>query len=306
MDRFEAMSILLAVVEGGSLSAAGRALRIPVPTVSRKLTDLEVLLGTRLLIRSTRKLILTDAGVGYVAAARRILEQLDDAEREAAGEFTTPKGELVITAPLMFGRLHVLPVVADFLASFPDIDVRLSLSDRNLHLVDDHVDMAVRIGRLPDSGLMATNVGAMPMVVCATPSLLAGYGMPTSPDELDRLPCVSLNTQAIKTAWQFKVRGEKHPFEQAVSPRFIVSSAEAAADAARRDVGATQLLRYQVADSVDAGILQVILADFEIDPLPVNLVHAGRGQLPLKMRRFLDFAAPRLRQVLARFGENCP
>ena len=131
-------------------AAAGRALRVPVPTLSRKISELEASLGTRLLIRTTRKLTLTDVGVTYVAAARRILEQVEDAEREAAGEFTTPKGELVITAPIMFGRLHVLPIVIDFLALFPEINIRLQLADRNVHLVDDHVDMAVRIGQLPD------------------------------------------------------------------------------------------------------------------------------------------------------------
>ncbi len=121
------------------------------------------------MIRTTRRLSLTDAGIAYVAAARRILEQVEDAEREAAGEFTTPKGELIVTAPLMFGRLHVLPVIADFLALFPEINVRLLLADRNVHLVEDHVDMAVRIGSLPDSGLVATRVGSMRTVVWASP-----------------------------------------------------------------------------------------------------------------------------------------
>ncbi len=168
MDRFEAMSMLLEVAEKGSLSAAGRSLRVSVPTLSRKISDLETLLGARLLIRSTRKLTLTDAGITYVAAARRILEQVEDAEREAAGEFTTPKGELVVTAPILFGRLHVLPVVAEFLALFPEINIRLLLADHNVHLIEEHVDMAVRIGRLPDSAAVATRVGSMRRVICAS------------------------------------------------------------------------------------------------------------------------------------------
>jgi DNA-binding transcriptional LysR family regulator len=148
MDRLEAMHMLITVTEKGSLSAAGRALNVPLATLSRKIADLEAQLGARLLVRTTRKLSLTDAGIGYVAAARRILEQVEEAERDAAGEFTAPKGALAITAPLMFGRLHVLPVVADFLAQYPAITVRLILADRNVNLIDDHVDMALRIGKL--------------------------------------------------------------------------------------------------------------------------------------------------------------
>ena len=170
MDRLEAMSMLLLTVEKGSLSAAGRALGVPLPTLSRKISDLETLLGAKMLVRSTRKLTLTDAGEAYVASARRILEQVEDAERIAAGEFVTPKGELVLAAPVLFGRLHVLPIVNAFLASFPEIDIRLLLSDRNVHLVDDRVDMTVRIGSLPDSTMVATKIGAMRTVVCASPA----------------------------------------------------------------------------------------------------------------------------------------
>jgi DNA-binding transcriptional LysR family regulator len=156
MDRLEAMSVLVAAVETGSLSAASRKLRTPLPTVSRKLSELEAHLGTRLLIRSTRSLTMTDAGLAYVAACRRILEQVGDAERAAAGEYSAPRGELMVTAPIAFGRLHVLPVVDDFLAAFPEISVRLVLADRNVHLIDDDIDMAVRIGAAAPPILPAT------------------------------------------------------------------------------------------------------------------------------------------------------
>jgi DNA-binding transcriptional LysR family regulator len=295
MDRFEAMAMLLTVVEKGSLSAAGRTLRVPVPTLSRKLSDLEALLGTRLLIRTTRKLTLTDAGIAYVAAARRILEQLDDAEREAAGEFTTPKGELVLTAPILFGRLHVLPVVADFLASFPEINVRLVLLDRNVDLVDDHVDMAVRIGALPDSAMVATRIGEMRTVVCGAPGLFARHGTPVAPQDIARFPTVSIDTFLSGSAWQLREPGTGALVEVPIRPRLRVSTAEAAAQAAAMGVGLTRLFHYQVADAVAAGALRIVLADHEIAPSPINLIHASRGQLPLKMRRFLDFAAPRLR-----------
>ncbi|NID15984.1 LysR family transcriptional regulator [Luteibacter yeojuensis] len=302
MDRLEAMSMLVTVSETGSLSAAGRTLKVPLPTLSRKISDLESLLGTKLLIRTTRKLTLTEAGLAYVAAARRILEQVEDAEREAAGEFTTPKGELVITAPILFGRLHVLPVVADFLALFPEINIRLVMADRNMDLVDAHIDMAVRIGKLPDSSMVATQVGHVRSVTCASPSFLGGHGLPRTPDDVLTLPCVSVETPSPFPGWRFKTPGSTAMFDLPVVPRLSVTTAEAAAEAAIRSVGIARLLHYQVSEAVEADALRIVLADFEPDPSPVHLVHASRGQMPLKMRRFLDFAAPRLREVLSRIA----
>ena len=184
MDRLEAMSLLVAVAEAGSLSAASRKLGVPLPTVSRKISDLEAHLNTRLLTRSTRKLALTDSGAAYVAAARRILDEVSEAERAASGEHAAPRGDLVITAPVVFGRLHVLPVIAEFLAQWPEINVRLVLADRNLHLIDDHIDIAVRIGALADSALVATQVGAVRSVVCGSPAYFAAHGVPKRPEDL--------------------------------------------------------------------------------------------------------------------------
>ena len=299
MDRLEAMSMLLLTVDRGSLSAAGRELRVPLPTLSRRISELEAVLGTRLLLRTTRKLSLTDAGVAYVAAARRILEQVDDAERIAAGEFLTPKGELVLTAPVSFGRLHVLPIVTEFLATFSEITIRLVLTDRNADLVDDHVDMAVRIGTLPDSSMIATRVGAMRAVICASPALLAGHGTPTSPQELSRLPCVSFAHLTPGPAWRFPAPRSKGAIEVPVSVRLSVTTAEAAVDAAIAGIGATRVLGYQAADAIARGDLLTILDDFEPDPLPINLIHASPGRMPLKMRSFLDFASSRLRTRLS-------
>lgn len=262
MDRFEAMSMLLEVVEKGSLSAAGRALKVPVPTLSRKLSDLEALLGTQLLIRTTRKLTLTDVGVSYVAAARRIVAQVDEAEREAAGEFTAPRGELVVTAPILFGRLHVLPVVADFLALFSEINVRLVLADRNVHLVDDHVDMAVRIGGLRDSAMIATRIGAMRTVVCASPALLGRHGVPQRPEDLQQLPCVMADTPMPAPGWRFQAAGSTKAAEVPIVPRLTVTTAEAAVQAAIRGVGLTRLLHYQAAEAIETGMLKIILEKF--------------------------------------------
>jgi DNA-binding transcriptional LysR family regulator len=298
MDRFEAMSMFLAAIEKGSLSAAAREMQVPVPTFSRKVADLEALLGTQLLTRTTRKLALTDAGIAYAAAARRILEQVAEAEREVAGEFITPRGELVVTAPLLFGRLHVLPVVADFLALFPEISVRLVLGDRNANLVDDHIDMAVRIGKLPDSGMIATRVGSMRAVTCASPKLIAGQAVPQAPRDLEQMPCVATSGPTLASAWHFRDPDTGVAVETRIAPR-LVTTAEAALDAAIRGVGFARLLYYQAFDAIRDGKLRLVLGPYEPEPVPIHLVHVPRGQMPLKMRRFLDFAAPRLRKALA-------
>src|ERR1700722_707948 len=172
------MAVFAEVVKPGGFSAAARGLRLPLNTVSRRVADLETHLQTRLLSRSTRRLELTDAGRAYLASARQILELVGEAERAAASEYDTPRGDLVVTTPLAFGRLQVLPVVTAFLARFPEIQVRMVFSDRNLQLIDDHIDVAGRIGRLPDSRLVATQVGAVRRVVCASPEYLAGHGSP--------------------------------------------------------------------------------------------------------------------------------
>ena len=303
MDRLEAMSMLVAVTERGSFSAAARALDVPLATLSRKVSDLESQLGARLLIRTTRKLTLTDAGIAYVASARRILEQVDEAEREAAGEFTQPKGELVLTAPIMFGRLHVLPVVAEFLAEYPELNIRLHLGDRNVDLIDDHVDMAVRFGALPDSSMVATPIGDMRTVTCASPAVLERHGMPDRPDALLDYPIVAVEIPLPAPAWRYRVPGSDTTLEIPVVPRLAVTTTEAAAQAAIQGVGVTRLLHYQVADAVVRGELRIVLETYEMEPAPVHLVHASRGRMPLKMRRFLDFSAPRLRETLRQISE---
>ena len=298
MDRLEAMTILLSVVDRGSFSAASRGLGVLLATVSRKVNELETHLGTKLLVRTTRKVALTDAGATYVASARRILDEIDETERIAAGEFHVPRGELILTAPVFFGRLHILPVVTEFLAAYPEINIRLLLSDRNLHLVEDHVDMAVRIGSLPDSTMIATRVGSMRTVVCASPKLLAGHGIPKAPEDVAGLPCVNFASLSPASSWPFRSKDAKGTTDVPIRPRLSVTTAEAAVWAASEGVGATRVLHYQCADAVRDGSLRIILADFEVQPLPVHLLYAGRGALPTKTRFFLDFAAHRLRARL--------
>jgi DNA-binding transcriptional LysR family regulator len=296
--------MLIEVVDSGSFSAAARRLRIPLTTVARRISDLETALGAKLLIRTTRKLGLTDAGATYLAAARRIVDQVDEAEREVAGEFTVPRGELVITAPVQFGQLHVMPIVIDFLAMFPEINIRLLLLDRNVKLVEDHVDMAVRIGKLPDSTMISTTVGSMRTVISASPELLAVHGVPQTAAELQKMPCITFDGPGPLSGWRLSDPKTKAPLMVPVVSRLIVTTVEAAVRAALFHVGVTRLLHYQVADAIMAGGLKIILEPFEPAPAPVSLVHAARGQMPLKMRRFIDFAVPRLRHSLLGYAGN--
>lgn len=297
MDRFDAMSVLLAVVDSGSLSAASRRLGTPLTTVSRKISDLEAHLKTRLLTRSSRKVALTDAGRSYVAACRRILEDVGEAERSASGEYSAPRGDLVIAAPIVFGRLHVLPIVADFLKVYPEINVRLTLADRVVNLIEDHIDVALRIGSLPDSSLMATRVGTIRRIVCASPAYLAEHGTPQSPRDLAKHACITFEGLMSPQTWSFRIGKADTPVP--IKSRLVVNTAEAAIDAAVAGLGVTRVLHYQATEARRAGNLAVLLEDFEPTPSPVSLVYGGQGLLPLKTRAFLDFAAGRLKARIA-------
>ena len=296
MDRLEAMALLVTAVEAGSLSAAARRLRVPLTTVSRRVSDLESRLRTRLLVRSTRRIALTDAGLAYVQACKRILEEVAEAERAAAGEYRAPRGELLITAPIVFGRLHVLPVITEFLKAHGEIDVRLVLADRVTNLIEERVDVAVRIGELPDSSLVARPVGSVRLVVSGSPTYFATRPVPKTPDELRGHDCITFETLASAETWKFfSGRSES---AVPVHSRLVVTTAEAAIDAAVAGVGVTRTLSYQVADALRAGELALALQEFEPPAWPVSLVYAGGRLLPIKVRAFLDFAAPRLKAAL--------
>lgn len=299
MDRLDAMSVLVAVAENGSFSAASRKLGAPLPTVSRKVSELETHLNARLLTRTTRRLTLTEAGQAFVAASKRILEQVAEVERAASGEYVMPRGDLAVTAPIVFGRLHVLPVVNEFLGQYADINVRLALSDRNIQLIDEHIDVAVRIGVLSDSSQVAMRVGVLRRVVCASPGYLATVGTPKAPEDLSGLACVNFDTFTSSTAWTFRAKDGGAERTVPIRTRLAVNTAEAAVDAAVAGVGVTRVLSYQAAPAVAEGKLRILLAAYEPAPVPINLVHAGQGLLPLKMRAFLDFIAPRIRERAA-------
>jgi DNA-binding transcriptional LysR family regulator len=296
MDRLEAMSVLLSAVENGSLSKAARNLNVPLATVSRKVADLESHLKASLLIRSAKGLELTPAGRTFVTAAKAILEQVTEAERTAAGEYTEPRGDLVVTAPTMFGRMHVLPVVTQFLSAFPDVSVGLVLTDRVTHFLDDQIDIAVRVGDLPDSALVASKLGTLRRVMCATPDYLAARGTPKHPDDLAGHSVISFENSPTPTSWTFWSNGEE--VKAAFRPRLSVSTIDGAIDAALASVGLARPMSYQVARHVRDGVLQVVLERFEPTPRPVHLVYDRQGRMPLKLRAFFDFAVPLLRKRL--------
>jgi DNA-binding transcriptional LysR family regulator len=291
MDRLEAMGILLAVVDAGSFSAAARKLGVPLATVSRKVSMLEEELATRLLLRTTRRLSATDAGRAYVAACRRILDQVADAERAVTGEYGSPKGELVVAAPIVFGRLHVLPVVVEFMQRFPDIDVRLVLSDRRVNLFEGDADVAIRIGELTDSSLIARRIGSVGRVTCGSPSYFARRGTPRRPEDVSKHDCITFDAVASPDRWTFRV-GKKDKSVR-VRSRLTVSTAEAAVDAAAVGTGMTRVFSYQTASAERSGALVRVLRKFEPAALPVHVVHVG-ALLPSKVRAFLDFASGRL------------
>jgi DNA-binding transcriptional LysR family regulator len=296
MDRLEAMSVLLAVTEAGSISAASRKLKVPLATISRKVSELEGHLKVRLLMRSNRHIALTEAGQSFVAASRRILQDLSDAEREVSGEYRILKGELVLSAPIALGRFHLLPVVIDFLRDHPSIDVRMMLVDRRLNMIEDHIDIGLRVGELHDFSLVAKKVGAVRRVVCASPAYLERRGTPRTPEDLKDHDCITFENTLSSQTWTFNIGKTENSFP--IHSRLVVSTAEAATDAAVAGIGLTRMLDYQIAAQRRDGTLNLVLESFKSPPKSVHLIYEAGGHLPLKIRTFLDYAGPRLKKSM--------
>jgi DNA-binding transcriptional LysR family regulator len=296
MDRFEAMGILLAAIDTGSLSAASRKLRIPLATVSRRVSELEAHLNVQLVVRGTRALTLTEAGRGYVASCRRVLEEVAEIERTTSGEYQAPQGELVISVPPVMGRIHVMPVIVEFLAAFPQIRMRVQLTDRLVNLLDERVDLVLRLGEQPSSSLISTRVGLHRQVLCASPAYLKKHGTPRKPEDLLSHDCVSFEGYAVGSNWEFHSRGRTLKIE--VPSRLVVSSVEAAVVAAAEGAGIARVVSYQIEEPVQSGRLVKLLEAFEPHPAPVNLMYAAQRQIPLKLRALIDFLVPKLRERL--------
>jgi DNA-binding transcriptional LysR family regulator len=289
---------------GGKPVGAGKRLGLSLPTVSRKISELETHLGTPLLVRSTRKLALTLAGSAYLPAARNILDKVAAAARLAAGEHSAIRGELVVSAPVLLGQMLVLPVVNAYLTARPEVRVRLLLSDRNANLIDDGVHVAVRIGPLADSAFMAIRIGLVGRVVCGSPGYLAQSAIPLVPGDLDRFSCVTFDCLDVPPVWSFAEPGSAVAVDRPMRPRLSVSTAAAALDAPLAGVGVTQLASYQVAPAVKSGSLQTVLREFEAPSLPVSLLYSRHRSTPPKVRAFLDLAVATLRPVLSAQGQR--
>ena len=300
MDRLEAMSTFLAVVEAGSLSAAARRLKTPLTTVSRKVSELESHLRTKLFSRSSRQLVLTDAGSSYLAACKRILADVTEAERTASGEYTAPTGELSVTTPLGLGRTILIPIMADFLKAYPDIKIRMIPTDRVLSLFQEQIDVGVRIGALPDSSLIAIPRRCdAPRGSAPVPPIWRLAGHRARRKNLAGHDCINYAGFASSDVWTF-VR-DKATIAVPVHTRLVVGSVEAACAAARAGIGITIAFAYQLHAAPEGGALTTVLDDFQPAPQPVNLVYAANRFLPIKVRAFLDFATPRLKRVFAEF-----
>lgn len=296
MDRFESMTAFVAVVEAGGFSAAARKLAIPLATISRRVSEIEDALGAQLLIRSTRKVALTEAGQSYFTTCRRVLEELAEAERAASGEYRAPRGTLVVSAPIVMGRNYLASIIFEFLRAFPEVDVELRLSDNVSNILEEQTDIALRVGELPDSSLMAVRAGEIRQVVCASPAYLAERGTPLSPRDLAEHDCITFTVLESPTDWRFA--NGKTAISVPVHSRLTVNTAEAAADAAVAGGGITRLLCYQISGPLEDRQLKLLLRDHEPTPLPVHLVYAAGRLMPQKLRAFIDFVLPRLKAKL--------
>jgi DNA-binding transcriptional LysR family regulator len=296
VDQLDAMRVFLAVAKEGSFSSGARVLGIPVATVSRKLGALETHLGARLLARTTRKMALTEAGRRYLDACQRIVADVEDADRSLSGEGRELSGALAVTAPVAFGRLHVLPVIAEFLRAHPRVDVRFALTDRMVPMIDEGIDVAIRIAALPDSSLIAARVGAIRRMTCASPNYLRERGTPARPEALASHDCITFNVLASAERWSFPTsRGLR---SVTVRSRLTVTTAEAAIDAAVKGLGITRVFSYHAAPAIAAGRLVPILERFEPAAVPVCVLH-GEGRSPRpKVREFVGLARTRLQAAL--------
>jgi DNA-binding transcriptional LysR family regulator len=303
VDRLDAMAAFAAAVDEGGLAAAARRLGRSPAAVTRAVALLEQRTGARLLHRTTRVVRLTEAGERYLATCRNVLAELAEAETLAAGERATPQGMLTVTAPAVFGRLHIRPLVDLFLDTYPAVQVRLLLLDRVVNLIEEGVDVALRIGQLPDSGLTAVKLGEVRRVICASPAYLTERPPIVVPADLARHTCISFAEITANDIWTFAAGPNGGVSKHVrVRPRLTVNGADAAIASAIEGRGITCVLSYQIGQELSAGRLVLLLEAYEPTALPVHLVYAETRVSSGKTRSFIDLVVPRLRAMLAQFG----
>lgn len=296
MDKLIAMTTFVQIVDAGSLTAAAEVLGTSLPTVVRTLASLEQSLGVRLLNRTTRKITLTDEGRHYLERCRRILSDIEDAEVAITDQQGVPKGKITITAPVMFGKLHVMPIITRFMKQFSQINVELLLVDRVVNIIDEGIDVAIRIGHLGDSSMVARQVGEIRQVVCASPELISNVGRLQRPEDLSNHNCIRVTGLAPGPTWHFQ-KNRKH-LTIPVSDTLVCNQIDAAIGACMEGIGFGVFLSYQVEHLVREGKLAYLLADYEPPPIPVNVVYSRPRLMSTRVRVFVDWITRDLQQTL--------
>jgi len=290
MDRLHLMTVFVAVAEEQGFAGGARRLGMSPPAVTRAIAALEDRLGIKLLTRTTRYVRVTDAGQRYLEDARRIIHEVDEADETAAGIHAQPRGHLAVTAPILFGKLFVIPCIVDYLQRYPQMDVSAVFLDRVVNLLEEGLDVGIRIGELPDSSMKAIRVGSVRRVVCASPLYLESRGTPTHPAELAQHLVISASAVSPVVEWKFA-----QGLVVRVKPRLTVTSNDAAIETVIRGMGVTRLLSYQVAPYLASGQLQTVLTDFEPAPLPIHVIHRENRYTSAKVRTFVDLMVAQLR-----------
>lgn len=297
MDRFEAMQLFVSVAELSSFASAARRHALSPARVTRSVAALEARIGVKLLHRTTRAVRLTDAGAAYLGHCKQILAELEDAESLAQTSQRELSGSVAITAPLLFGRLHVTPIVNAFLKEHARVSLRVQFADHVLDLFERSIDVAIRIAHLPDSSLRVVQVGEVRRVVCASPSYLRARGTPRTPQDLREHEAIGFSDDAEPQAWSFAVDGRTE--RSAVRPRLVANTADVAIAAARAGHGLARLLSYQVKQDVAEKRLRIVLAEYELAPVPVHVVRVEGREASARVRAFAEFAAAQLKAALA-------
>ncbi|TAN67167.1 MAG: LysR family transcriptional regulator [Methylobacter sp.] len=290
MDRLQLMTVFVAVAEEQSFAGGARRLNMSPPAVTRAIAALEDRLGTKLLTRTTRYVRVTDAGQRYLEDARRIINEVDEADEAAAGINAEPRGQLAVTAPVLFGKLFVIPGIVDYLQRYPDMEISAVFLDRIVNLLEEGFDVGIRIGELPDSSMKAIRVGSIRRVVCASPAYLAKHGAPDKPSDLANHLVVAASAVSPAIEWKFA-----EGLVVRVKPRLTVTSNDSAIAAVLLGMGVTRLLSYQIASYQASGQLQTILSEFEPEPLPIHVIHREGRYASAKVRSFVDLMVAKLR-----------
>jgi DNA-binding transcriptional LysR family regulator len=297
LDRLHLISVFVAVVDSQGFAGAARKLDLSPPAVTRAINELEKHLGVRLLTRTTRVVRVTAAGASYAEGCRRILADLAEADASASGTHSAPRGHLTITAPVAFGAMHVTPIIAEYLERYPEVTASCLFVDRIVNMLEEGVDVGVRIGELPDSSMQAIRVGRMHLVVCASPGYLEQHGIPQTPDDLQNHVIIAAADVTSVSEWRFSLKGQPRVYK--LQPRLMATSGDTAVSAALSGFGLANVLAYKVAEHVREGRLATVLTEYWPPALPVNVLHREGRHASQRARAFIDLAVERLRASLA-------